>query len=106
MRKDPTGFRERFNRWKAGDKVYEAGKVLPKYDTGEPEGNPWIPKGTKVNTKNSEPKSAKPTTTYIGDDNQPVETAPVYQEPINPQTGRPYTVYEKDLPLSGTDPIG
>lgn len=27
MRKDPTEFRKRFQRWKAGEKVYEAGKI-------------------------------------------------------------------------------
>lgn len=29
MRKDPKEFRERFKRWKAGEKVYEAGRTLP-----------------------------------------------------------------------------
>jgi len=33
MRKDPTEFRERFAKWKAGEKVYEAG--LPKYGGGK-----------------------------------------------------------------------
>lgn len=32
MRKDPTEFRERFAKWKAGEKVYESG--LPKYGDG------------------------------------------------------------------------
>lgn len=32
MRKDPTEFRERFAKWKAGEKVYENG--LPKYGDG------------------------------------------------------------------------
>jgi len=32
MRKDPTEFRERFERWKKGEQVYEAG--LPKYADG------------------------------------------------------------------------
>ncbi len=32
MRKDPTEFRERFAKWKAGEKVYEKG--LPKYGDG------------------------------------------------------------------------
>jgi len=27
MKKDPTEFRDRFARWKAGEKVYEAGKI-------------------------------------------------------------------------------
>lgn len=34
MRKDSTEFRERFAKWKAGEKVYEAG--LPKYGDGKP----------------------------------------------------------------------
>lgn len=33
MRKDPTEFRERFQRWKNGEQVYESG--LPKYETGK-----------------------------------------------------------------------
>lgn len=33
MRKDPTEFRERFAKWKAGEQVYEAG--LPKYGDGK-----------------------------------------------------------------------
>ena len=32
MRKDPTEFRKRFQRWKQGDIVYEAG--LPKFADG------------------------------------------------------------------------
>lgn len=34
MRKDPTEFRERFAKWKAGEKVYENG--LPTYEIGKP----------------------------------------------------------------------
>lgn len=82
---------------------------LPKYQyDGGTGGNPWIPKGTKVPTENSKEVivSMQPRTTYIGYGNQPEATKPAYHEPINPQTGRPYTVYEKDLPLSGTDPVG
>ena len=33
MMKDPTEFRERFARWKAGEKVYENG--LPTYGGGK-----------------------------------------------------------------------
>lgn len=33
MRKDPTEFRERFKKWKSGEKVYEVG--LPKYEGGK-----------------------------------------------------------------------
>lgn len=33
MRRDPTAFRERFNRWKNGEKVYESGKALPADNT-------------------------------------------------------------------------
>ena len=31
---DPTEFRQRFADWKAGKKVYDAGKPVPKYDSG------------------------------------------------------------------------
>lgn len=34
MRKDPTEFRERFKRWKAGERVYNSGWILPAYDDG------------------------------------------------------------------------
>lgn len=82
---------------------FDKGKSIKKLDNGT-EDNPWLPKSYKT-PQNSEPVSAKPTTTYIGDNNQPHQTDPVYQEPINPQTGRPYTVHELDKPLSGTDPL-
>lgn len=29
MKKDPTEFKQRFKRWQEGEKVYEAGKILP-----------------------------------------------------------------------------
>lgn len=32
--RDPTEFRERFKRWKAGEKVYDSGYTLPAYDDG------------------------------------------------------------------------
>ena len=32
--KDRTEFRQRFADWKAGKKVYDAGKPIPKYDGG------------------------------------------------------------------------
>lgn len=32
--KDSTEFKQRFKRWQEGEKVYEAGKILPKYDDG------------------------------------------------------------------------
>lgn len=35
MKKDPTQFRERFNRWKSGQKVYEAGKPIESYEGGK-----------------------------------------------------------------------
>lgn len=34
MVKDSTQFRQRFNRWKNGAKVYDAGKPIPEYDSG------------------------------------------------------------------------
>lgn len=35
MRKDATQFRERFKRWLNGEKVYDAGKALPRYEEGK-----------------------------------------------------------------------
>ena len=35
MRRDPTEFRERFKRWKAGERVYDSGQTLPVYDDGK-----------------------------------------------------------------------
>ena len=35
MRKDPTAFRERFERWKQGEQVYENGLALPAYEDGK-----------------------------------------------------------------------
>ena len=35
MRKDPTEFRERFQRWKKGEQVYENGLALPAYEDGK-----------------------------------------------------------------------
>lgn len=65
--RDTTDFKDRFQRWKGGtpiNELYDCGKALKKYDTGTgDEDNPWIPKGTKVATQNSEPVSAKPKTT-------------------------------------------
>ena len=49
MMRDPTEFRQRFAAWKAKEKVYDAGRPIPKYDSGTDD-NPWIPKGTKVVT--------------------------------------------------------
>lgn len=37
MRRDNKEFKERFARWKNGEKVYEAGKPLPKYEIGKEE---------------------------------------------------------------------
>lgn len=34
MRKDTTEFRQRFQRWKNGEQVYDKGKILPHYRTG------------------------------------------------------------------------
>ena len=36
---DPTEFRQRFADWKAGKKVYDAGKPIPKYDGGTDDNN-------------------------------------------------------------------
>lgn len=35
MHRDPTEFRERFKRWKAGERVYDSGHTLPAYDDGK-----------------------------------------------------------------------
>ena len=35
MRKDPTEFKERFQRWKNGEQVYENGLTLPTYEDGK-----------------------------------------------------------------------
>lgn len=35
MKRDVNAFRERFNRWKQGDKVYESGRPLPAYEGGK-----------------------------------------------------------------------
>lgn len=36
MRRDNKEFKERFARWKNGEKVYEHGRPLPKYEDGKP----------------------------------------------------------------------
>ena len=41
MRKDPTKFRERFQRWKNGEQVYENGLALPAYEDDK-----WNPNDT------------------------------------------------------------
>ena len=35
MRRDNKEFRERFQRWKAGEQVYDAGRAIPKYEGGK-----------------------------------------------------------------------
>lgn len=35
MHRDPTEFRERFKRWKAGERVYDSGQTLPAYEDGK-----------------------------------------------------------------------
>ena len=35
MRKDTTEFRQRFQRWKNGEQVYDKGRVIPHYEGGE-----------------------------------------------------------------------
>ena len=44
MRRDSTAFRNRFERWKNGEQVYENGRVIPGYETGkDDEGESNIP---------------------------------------------------------------
>ena len=52
MKKDPTEWRKTFDAWKNGTPTSELFN-LPKYDDGTDD-NPWIPKGTKVPTENSQ----------------------------------------------------
>ena len=90
-------------------------KLIPKYQS------PWTPinykspensKEVRVTNKQETHKPRSKEWTYhskynpiytVGDTQ---ERTPQYEEDINPQTGRSYTVQEKDLPLSGTDPVG
>ena len=90
-------------------------KLIPKYQS------PWTPinykspensKEVRVTNKQETYKPRSKEWTYhskynpiytVGDTQ---ERTPQYKEDINPQTGRSYTVQEKDLPLSGTDPVG
>ena len=41
MRRDPIDFRERFNRWKQGEQVYENGRPLPEYQDGKENKVDW-----------------------------------------------------------------
>ena len=99
---DPTEFRQRFVDWKAGKKVYDAGKPIPKYDGGD---NPWIPKGTKVPTENGKEVvvSAQPKTTAVSKQRHSIDDNLTEQ-----QRGQAYLrhLYNVDKPLSGEDPIG
>ena len=90
-------------------------KLIPKFQS------PWAPinykspensKEVRVTDKQETHKPRSKEWTYhskynpvytVGDTQ---ERTPQYEEDINPQTGRPYTRQEKDLPLSGTDPVG
>ena len=90
-------------------------KLIPKYQS------PWTPinykspensKEVRVTNKQETHKPLSKEWTYHSEYN-PIytvgdtqERTPQYKEDINPQTGRSYTVQEKDLPLSGTDPVG
>ena len=94
---------------------FSMSKLIPKYQS------PWTPinykspensKEVRVTNKQETHKPRSKEWTYhskynpiytVGDTQ---ERTPQYEEDINPQTGRSYTVQEKDLPLSGTDPVG
>lgn len=90
-------------------------KLIPKFQS------PWAPinykspensKEVRVTNKQETHKPRSKEWTYHSEYNpiytvgDTYERTPQYKEDINPQTGRPYTVQEKDLPLSGTDPVG
>lgn len=94
---------------------FSMSKLIPKYQS------PWTPinykspensKEVRVTNKQETHKPRSREWTYHSEYN-PIytvgdtqERTPQYKENINPQTGRSYTVQEKDLPLSGTDPVG
>lgn len=82
MRKDPTKFRERFQRWKEGKQVYENGRPLPTYEDGN---EPYI----RSTIEDAALKAAKASGNYVPD-------------PMNKYP------YQKDLhtPLSPVDPVG
>lgn len=127
MRKDPTEFRERFQRWKEGEQVYEAG--LPKYADGL---TPYNKRDVNTNQAlyNSEedlysPRYTLPEVTVTGNKNK-VGTGMgerLYMHPwktvgdliAEENATRPSVEeraarapYEKDLhkPLSPVDPVG
>lgn len=113
--RDTTDFKDRFQRWKDGtpiNELYDCGKALKKCDTGlstEDEDNPWIPKGTKVATQNSEPVSAKPKTTIVS---VPTPTVLDVQDEQTKQQNaimagmRHINNVSQQEPVSGTDPVG
>ena len=82
MRKNPTKFRERFQRWKEGKQVYENGRPLPAYEDGN---EPYI----RSTIEDAALKAAKASGNYVPD-------------PMNKYP------YQKDLhtPLSPVDPVG
>lgn len=82
MRKNPTKFRERFQRWKEGKQVYENGRPLPTYEDGN---EPYI----RSTIEDAALKAAKASGNYVPD-------------PMNKYP------HQKDLhtPLSPVDPVG
>lgn len=82
MRKNPTKFRERFQRWKEGKQVYENGRPLPAYEDGN---ESYI----RSTIEDAALKAAKASGNYVPD-------------PMNKYP------YQKDLhtPLSPVDPVG
>ena len=103
MKKDPTEWRKKFDAWKNGTPTSELFN-LPKYDYGTDD-NPWIPKGTKVPTENSQEVrvSAQPKTTTVSKLVQAIDDNLTEQ-----QRGQAYLrhLYNIDKPLNGEDPIG
>ena len=90
-------------------------KLIPKYQSPWTSINYKSPENSKEVRVTNKQETHKPRSkewtyhskynpVYTVGDTQ--ERTPQYEEDINPQTGRSYTVQEKDLPLSGTDPVG
>lgn len=81
MTRDTKDFRERFNRWKKGDKVYDAGRPLQGFDGGKDEYIPrdqWAVDPITGNTQMSDGRQGSvvlPEVTVQGKDPNPIRAA-------------------------------
>lgn len=96
MRKDPTEFRERFQRWKKGEQVYENGLALPAYEDGKsprkleyhPEGDYYYGgkvfpgKELVVTGVNKKPHTHLPSTSPVSKNYQKWDTTDLLQSMI------------------------